>query len=109
MRGLYRKVDRAVLFAKFGNPSFQGPAFAFILFEAEEEDSMVTIQSIYEQQKKLQNPANSECEQDVAAAEPESESIRNWKPDMKRIYEIMSRRFEEGPIDGAERHNEHQP
>jgi cyanate lyase len=30
-------------------------------------------------------------------------------PDMSRIYEILSERFESGFTDTAERHNEHQP
>lgn len=65
-------------------------------------------QAIYEKLSQLRTikPETAEIRQQKAAL---IEELKSLPRDMTKIYEILSRRYEGGESDIAERHNELQP
>lgn len=79
---------------------------------------MKTVHAVYENgifrpREKVDLPEHSEVEfeprlREQSVAEKIAE-LRRSDPGLADVYEVLSRRFESGRHDIAQRHNEHQP
>jgi len=75
----------------------------------------MTVRAIYENgvfrpASPVDFPEKSEVELDARIVEPDIPETRGQHEQaQKEIFEILSRRYNTGQTDTAERHNEHQP
>lgn len=75
----------------------------------------MTVRAIYENgvftpASPVNLPEKSEVELEARVVEPDTpENRARHEQAQKEIYEILSRRYNTGQTDTAERHNEHQP